>query len=141
MDSIIVGAHLKAYVNGRLWANVRRFAFRISAAHSEEYGLDSLLPFELIPKRYSVSGMMQVYRQHGDGGLEGQGLMASAEDLALEKYVTLTLVDRFNDEIVFRTDFAKFTDQPWDATARGVMNGSATFTAINCRTSLKVQRS
>jgi hypothetical protein len=36
INSIIVGAHVKAYVNGRFWANVRRFAFRITSAQTEE---------------------------------------------------------------------------------------------------------
>jgi hypothetical protein len=141
INSIIVGAHVKAYVNGRFWANVRRFAFRITSAQTEEYGLDSMVPFEIIPKRFSVSGMMQVYRQHGDGGLEAQGLTAGSADLPREKYVTLTLVNRFNDEILFRTDFAKFPDQNWDVPSRGIVTGSATFMAIDCRTSMKVQRS
>jgi len=140
INSIVVGAHAKAYVNGHLWANVRRFAFRASPQHREQYGLDSLLPVELIPTRYNVSGTMQMYRQHEDGGLEGQGLMAGSEDLPLEKYVTLTLVDRLTDKVLFRSDFVKFIDQNWDMPARGIVSGSASFIAINCRTSMTTSR-
>jgi hypothetical protein len=137
MNTIVVGAHAKAYVNGQFWGNVRRFRFRILSTHREQRGLDSLLPFELIPTSYSVSGSMEMYRQHGDGGLEGKGLMASSTDLPREKYVTFTLVNRLTDEILFRTDMMKFTDQDWDVPAKGVVNGRAAFVGIGCRTSLQ----
>lgn len=136
IKTIVVGAHAKAYVNGKLWGNIRHFRFRILSSKKEQMGLDSLVPFELIPTRYSVSGSMQMYRQHGDGGLEGQGAMAASADVANEKYCTFSLVDRVTDEILFRTDMLMFTDQDWSAEAKRIVQGRATFMAIDCRTSL-----
>jgi len=136
VSTIVVGAHAIAYINGRPWANVRRFKFRVNAPVKEQMGLDSQFPAELIPTSYRVSGSMELYRQHSDGGLETQGAMPGGNDLYLQKYCTFSLVDRATNEILFRTDQMLFTSQEWDVPAGGVMTGHAEFVAINCRTSM-----
>jgi hypothetical protein len=133
LNRVMRGADLKLYVNGRFFGNVTGISFVITSNHREAMGLDSNIPFELMPTTYTITGNMSLYRLHGDGGLEGQGLMAPSQLIPQEKYVSMTLVDRTTDKLVFRADQCKFLNQSWQAQVKSLVTGSASFKAINFR--------
>jgi len=109
---------------------VNSFEYSIDTGRKAIYGIDSIIPFELAPGPYSITGRIQCVRIRFDGGLEGRGISASQSNLLLEKYVSFSLVDRASDRVIFRLDDAAVITQNWIINERSVMRGSFSFEGL-----------
>lgn len=126
----VVAARLVCYVNGVRYGKVTGFHYSSETSHKEARGIDSLVPYELMPTSVRVTGSMSVVRTTADGGLEGAGLTAPIPDIPRERYFSLTVLDRMTDTVVFRADQCKVTSQSWAVEARSPVSGQFTFQAI-----------
>lgn len=129
-SKIVVGAGLSVFVNGKIYGQVTSFKWDSSTPVKANYGIDSLMPYELANTATKVVGSMSLVRVHGDGGLEGRGVVAPLTHLELEKYFSVLVVDRLTGLDVFRADHCKVTAQSWQVAARGKMEGSFSFEGI-----------
>ena len=129
--SIIAGAHLKCYVNGRIlgWASGVKINTRTPV--KAIFGIDDSLAVELAPTTYAVQGTLQIWRGRNQGGAEGLGLVSFAEKLLLQKYFTLELVDRVTDGVVFKAIGCLTTSQDWTISPKGLISGSISFEGMN----------
>ncbi len=89
------------------------------------------MPFELAPGAYSVKGTIEFTKVRSDGGLEGRAIAVSQNNILLEKYIQITIVDRATDVVIFRSDHAAITGQQWTASAKTLMSGSCSFECID----------
>jgi hypothetical protein len=127
----VVAAHLKIYVNGSLMGWATGFQPRIQTPVRKAQGIDTLMTFELMPTGFSASGSLQIVRGRAQGGPEGLGMVAAAKDMLKQKYLTIEVVDRITDSIVFKFTGCTITDQTWMISPKGVVTGALTFEAIN----------
>jgi hypothetical protein len=124
------GAGYKLYINNRVVGITTSFEFVADSTHKPIYGIDSILPNELLPMTVSVSGSIGCVRLSSHGGLEARGIAASNSELLLEKYISIKLIDRATDNIVFACNEAVINSQNWKVEARNIMRGTFSFTGI-----------
>lgn len=124
------GADVQLYINGRIFPICTGVRWRSDAGRHAIYGIDQRTPFELAPGQASVKGTVECLRQRQDGGLEGRGITAPERLTLLEKYVSMALVDRSTDTIVFVIDEAAVNGQNWNVNAKGQLAGSFDFEGI-----------
>lgn len=126
----LAGAGLKLYINNRLFAIATGFEWRSEGGRRAIYGLDQVNPIELAPSVSTVTGTVECLRIKLDGGLEGRGIVTSDANMLLEKYISIVLIDRLNDTVVFRCENAAVNTQQWKVNSKGLLAGSFTFQGI-----------
>jgi len=124
------GGDIKVYINGQLFKPVVSLNFSLSSGHHAISGIDYNSPFELAPGPTRIKGSIELLRARMDGGLEGQGVAASHDDILLEKYFTLALVDRITDSVILYVEECVIIDQNWNVPSKNIMTGNATFEGI-----------
>ena len=100
--SVIQGAAVKCYVNGVLLGYVTAAAWNTLTRYGEAAEIDSNVVKEYMPGSYRVGGSFGILRGRSTGGLEGAGMVAFAEGMLRQKYLSIDLVDRVTGEVVER---------------------------------------
>ncbi len=128
----LVGAAYKLYINNRIVGIATGFEWSSENGRRPIYGLDSVNPVELAPGFNSVRGKVDCVRVRLDGGIEGRGFAPSStgHDILLEKYISIVLIDRLTDTVVFRCDQCAIQNQTWRVDAKNVMRGNFSFLGI-----------
>lgn len=134
---VIVAANVIVYINNLQYGRVRAFTFTSSTPRDAINGIDSLDPFELAPTSTRITAKMSLYRTLGDGGAEGAGLTTDYDNLAKEKYFSVSLVERGSDTVIFRADYCSVNSQSWDISSREMMTGMVEFEALNWSNEIK----
>jgi len=129
-SALVTSAKVVLFVNGRPFGRVADFKWDSATPLREIRGIDSMEPFELAKTVSRVTGSMTIYRLSGDGGAEGAGLIAPVSELSREKYVSLVLVERNTNKVLFETPKAQISNQSWTVPTRGYVMGSLQFEAI-----------
>jgi hypothetical protein len=124
------GGDIKVYINGKLFKPVISLSFSINSGHHSIGGIDINTPFELAPGPTRIRGNIELLRGRNDGGLEGQGVAAPNDDILLEKYFTLALIDRLTDSVMLYMDECVIIDQNWNVPSKNIVTGTATFEGI-----------
>ena len=124
------GADVKVYINGQVYSPVTGIRWSSSTGRHAIYGIDQATPFELATADASVKGTVDVIRIRNSGGLEKAGIAAPEQKLLLEKYFSITVVDRITDTVILQIDEAAISDQNWQAVSKGIISGSFSFEGI-----------
>ena len=127
----VQSASLKILINNRTFGVVTAIEWANDGGRRPIFGLDKITPFELAPGTNSIRGRIDCIATRNDGGLEGRGISTSSSNIMLEKYISIAIVDRVTNKIVFKCDQAAVNSQTWRATARGLYTGSFTFEGID----------
>jgi hypothetical protein len=127
---LISGARILVVINGRLYGRCSGISWNPSAPKKPARAVDSPLVQEYMPTTVEVMGQMTVFRMIGDGGLEGAGIVAQQIDTSREKYCTIQLIERETDSTVLQINQATVHNQSWNATPKGLLVGSFTFSGI-----------
>lgn len=130
MSRVLRGADLKLYINNRPFGKVVEIQWSIDEGIYPITTIDTTLPVEFADGPIRVSGSVQVLRLAGDGGLEGSGITVLPHRHELEKYITIHVIDRRTDAVVFQTDRVRVKSQSWRAATKSIMQGSFTFEGI-----------
>lgn len=130
-STLVVGAHLRVYVNGQPYGRTIEGEFSILTPQKELHVLDTFVPAELVQQAASVQGSIRVYKQHGDGGAQAAGIGPSLADLSLAKYFSILVLDRVTDTVVFRADRCSLEQERWGLPTRGYVTGQFSFKALN----------
>jgi hypothetical protein len=132
MKSItITGSSVKVYINSRPFGVCTGFEYTVDYGRKSLGGLDFVSTFEIIPGSVKVSGKLECTRLGGYGGLEGTNIVASEDNLTLEKYISIVLVDRKSNAVIFKSLEALVINQSWSVTPRGVMKGTFSFEGLS----------
>lgn len=126
----LTGAHVILYINGKAVGRVVSFRWQRDITHRENVGIDELEPTELVVTGVRVRGTIGLVRTRKDGGAEGAGLTTPTPDLPREQYVSLMLIDRTTDTVLFRAPRVKATSDGWEAAPRQILYGNVSFQAI-----------
>lgn len=127
---IIRGGDLKVYVNNKPFGKAVSFQWTVDRGIYAIPGIDEMEPLELADGHISIRGSMSVLRLRYDGGLEGAGLTALPHQQTLEKYISIHVVDRRSDTVVFQSDKVRVANQQWSVGAKGRLEGSFSFECI-----------
>jgi hypothetical protein len=128
---VLKGADLKVFVNHKPFGLASDLSWQASNGRHSIYGIDQAEAFEIAEGQVSVTGSLTVYRLRADGGMEGYGLIAPGSFFTWEKYISIMLVDRLTDRVVFQADKCLVRLQSWAASSRGILVGTMSFEAIS----------
>lgn len=128
---LVVGSRVFLYINGQKWAKCTGFEFESITPYKAAMGLDIPDPFELMSTTNQIRGQFTCLRAVGDGGLEAIGLTAPFTFSPLQKYFSVTVVDRQYDMILFQAKECSVLSQKWQIAAKGMMGGQVLFEGLN----------
>jgi hypothetical protein len=127
----IAGASVVLLVNDVNYGRVIGIDWDVTTPIEELRGVDSPQPYELANSTTSVGGTLSVLRTLGDGGAEGAGMTAPLIDVGKTRYVSLTLLERRTQQVLFQTKRAAISSQSWTVPLRGIISGTITFISID----------
>lgn len=131
INRIVRGADLKCYINGNLIGEFTDLSYSIDYGRRPIYGIDSTMPFELIPGPTKVSGSINMLRIRASAGLEGRGIAARLKEILQEKYINITVIDKVLDLEILKVQRANITSQRWSVSSKGRLSGSFTFEGLD----------
>jgi len=128
----MTGARAVLKVNG----NIIGFAFQITwsarTEATEIYTIDDPLPWEVAPKRISVSGTLGLFQLPGDSPV-ARKMQTDIATFLTGKYITIDVRDAATDNILFQTNKAVVTGQQGDVSAERLSTMTLTWTAVGWR--------
>jgi hypothetical protein len=127
----LTGANLKIFINGRLFGIGTASEWHADYGRKTIFGIDSYLPQEIASGQVTVNGSIDCIRTKLSGGLEGAGIAANDQNILLEKYIRITLIDRQTDTTIFNCFNALVSSQSWKASSGSIMRGSFSFIGTN----------
>ena len=130
MTKTIVAGACKVFINGLPFGLATSFEYVGVTPRRVIGGIDFMEALELAPTSSICKGAIGMYRIHGDGGLEGQGIVAPSGLIVKERYFSITVLNRVTGQVIFQADTCSVEEQRWTTSARGRKMGTMTFTAI-----------
>ena len=127
----VVSAGVYLALNGKKYAPVSAFSWAPSVATRTIHGIDSLLPFELVPGATRCTGRITIWRTIGGAGAEGAGMAALQSEIHRQKYFTLQLIERGSDTVLFEGRYSTWTAQSWTAAEKGRVVGVLDFESLD----------
>jgi|SRR5665213_61476 len=127
----ISNAQVILLVNAVPYGRVTAIDWDIMTPIDELRGVDSPQPYELANSTTSVGGTLYVLRTLNDGGAEGAGLTAPLIDVGKTRYVSLVLLERRSNRVLFQSQRCAISGQSWSVPERGIVKGSVTFVSID----------
>lgn len=128
-SSVIAGSHVKCYINGVLLGYITGVSqWTVDTEYREARGIDSNTAVELVPGQFRVTGVFSIVRGRDTGGLEGAGMVASGQKMLLQKTMTIELVDRLTDQVIFKALGCQVTRQTWNSAPKQVVMGQFNWT-------------
>ena len=128
--SVLSGARVLAYVNGKLLGRVTSFSWSSSTPRKSIRCVDIATPVELAATTVETTWQMGVVRSMGDGGMQGAGIVANQVNVIREKYFTLLLIERLSQLPVFQADLCQTDGEQWSITPKGLMAGTVSGKSI-----------
>lgn len=107
MNYVLTGAHIKLYINNKLYKEVQSIQFSIDYGEQEVYGIDSAYPQEIATTRIQVRGSVQGLRLKMSGGLQGKNMRPLFQEIAGNPYISIRIQDRQSGEDIMFVPQAK----------------------------------
>jgi hypothetical protein len=126
----IAGAHIKLYINGSVYNEVRQVSYTIDYGEEPIYGIDSVFPQEIKITRISIQGTISGLRLANSNGLQGQNIRPGIRDSIFAPYISIRLFDRRTGEDVIFIPHARITNEKVDVSAKGIVTTSFSFTGL-----------
>lgn len=130
MTYVLTGAHIKLYINNKLYKEVQGLQFAIDYAEQETYGIDSPYPQEIATSRISVKGSVQGLRLKMSGGLQGKNIRPLFQDVAGNPYISIRIQDRQTGEDIAFFPNAKVTRETHSVAVKGTYKMNFDFAAM-----------
>lgn len=128
----LTGARATLKING----NIVGFAFQITwncrTEATEIYTIDDPLPWEVAPKRISVTGTLGLFQLPGDSPI-AKLIQSDIATFLTNKYITIEVRDSATDNIIFQTNKAMVTGQQGEVASERLSTVVLTWTAVGWR--------
>ena len=126
----IAGAHLKLYINGKVFSEVQQVSYTIDYGEEPIYGIDSVFPQEIKITRISIQGSVSGLRIANSNGLQGSNIRPGIRDSIFAPYISIRLYDRRTGEDIMFIPNARVTNEKLDVSAKGVAKISFNFIGL-----------
>lgn len=127
------GPGITVFVNGFSYGNVRSIRIREITNSQRRYGLDSPMPFDLIPLTNSADFTIECYLLIGEAGtgLQGVEIMPPPALSQSGQYASIILVSNRDQAIIFRSDTCSVVSVDSDIPARGLVTRTINFNTLD----------
>ena len=126
LGAILSGADIKVYINGSFLGWTQGVTYRSSTPVRAVHVVDQSTPAELIPTTLAVVFSMQVFRGRGQGSAEGLGLVPFGDEIVMQKYNSIELLDRETDTLVGHFVDCLVIEQNWNLMFKKMWMGNLT---------------
>jgi len=131
MQSItLTGAHIRVYINGVIFSAAQGINYTLDNGGEELYGVDSIYPQEIIPKRSTVNGSINFLKLKQDGGLQAKGIRGLAKDIMKHPYISIRIQDRQTGEDILLVPKAMVTSETFSAQIKSSVKLTLNFRGI-----------
>ena len=104
---ILTGAHIKVYINNKVYGPCQSIQFQVDYGETEIYGIDAPYAQEIATNRVTVRGSVSGLRVKMSGGLQGSNMRPLYVDLAASPYISIRITDRQSGEDILFIPNAK----------------------------------
>ena len=126
----IAGAHIKVYINGKIYNEVQQIQYVIDYGEEPIYGIDSVFPQEIKITRVSIQGSISGVRVANSNGLQGYDIRPKIMDSIFAPYISIRITDRKTGEDILFIPYARVTNERTSVNAKGIMQTSFNFTGL-----------
>lgn len=95
---ILTGAHIKVYINEKLYKEVQSVSFQIDYGEEPIFGIDAAYAQEIGTTRVNIRGKVSGLRVKQSGGLQGINARPLFTDIAASPYISIRIQDRQSKE-------------------------------------------
>lgn len=127
---LLTGAHLKVFLNNKLYKEVQSISYSLDYGINEIFGIDSPYPQELAPGRTTVSGTIQGIRIRYSGGIQGYDARPGILDALAAPYISVRIQDRTTGEDILFVPNAMIVNQSAQAGAKSTYKISFSFKGL-----------
>ena len=127
---VLVGAHIKLYINNKLYKVGQTIMLDLDYGETEIYGIDSAHPQEIAPTKVSVRGNVTGLRIKQSGGLQGINARPLFTDIAASPYISIRIQDRSTGEDIIFIPQAKVTKETITMATRATVKANFSFSGI-----------
>jgi len=106
----IAGAHVKLYINGKVYNEVQQLQYTIDYGEEPIYGIDSVFPQEIKITRVSIQGSVPGVRTAQSNGLQGYDIRPKIFDSIFAPYISIRISDRRTGEDILFVPYARVTN-------------------------------
>lgn len=106
----ITGSRAIIKINDKLAGFAFKCSYRIDTTQDEITTIDDYTPWEIAPKRVSVSGSMSMFHIPNKGPAK-ELIQANVLSFMHHKYITIELRDQTTDALIFKTNKAVITNK------------------------------
>lgn len=130
-SNLVTSPHVVCYINSIPFARCSGVSYTTTSPAKQLHGIDTLLPTELVPQALSVSGNLQVYKLHIDGGAEAAGFIGTWSKMTRSKYFSLMILDRYTDSVIVRVDRCYLNSQTWQIQPKQFVVGTFSWAGLD----------
>lgn len=127
---ILTGAHIKVYVNNKLYKVAQAVSFDIDYGEVEIYGIDAPYAQEIAGTKVTVRGRIQGLRLKYSGGIQGSDLRPLFTDTAASPYISIRIQDRQSGEDIIFIPQAKISKESHQVGTKSTYKLNFDFTGI-----------
>jgi hypothetical protein len=127
---VLTGAHIKLYINNKLFKTVQSISIDVDYGETEIYGIDAAYPQEIATTRVSVRGKISGIRLKYSGGLQADNVRPLFTDVASAPYISLRIEDRQSGEDILFIPQAKVTKESHQIATKSTYKLSFDFVGI-----------
>src|SRR5512133_3659166 len=116
MNRTLVSGGVHCFINGKDIGWVTGVEFHSNTPRKYVTGIDTLVPFEIVPLSTEIGGSISVVKMFGDDSLEFRGIVGKSQNIIKEKYFTLALIQRNSAGaayILFQASQCSVENQSW----------------------------
>lgn len=124
---VLTGAHIKLYLNNKVYKEVQAVSFSVDYGETEIYGIDTPYAQEIATTKVTVRGSVQGLRLKMSGGLQGSNLRPLFTDIAASPYISIRIQDRQTGEDIVLIAQAKVTRESHQITTKSTYKLSFDF--------------
>jgi hypothetical protein len=130
MNYVLTGAHIKLYINNKLYKEVQGLQFSIDYGEQETFGIDSPYAQEIATTRISVRGSVQGLRLKMSGGLQAKNMRPLFQDVAANPYISIRVQDRQTGEDIMFIPNAKVVRESHSVATKSTYKMNFEFTGM-----------
>lgn len=127
---VLTGAHIKLYVNNKLYKVTQAVSFDIDYGETETYGIDAPYAQEIASTKVTVRGRVQGLRIKYSGGIQADNLRPLFTDTAAAPYISIRIQDRQSGEDILFIPQAKVSKENHQISTKSTYKLSFEFSGI-----------
>jgi hypothetical protein len=108
---VLTGAHIKFYINNKLYKITQSVVVDIDYGETEIYGIDAVYPQEIATTKITVRGKVNGMRIKYSGGLQAVDARPLFTEIAASPYISIRIQDRSSGEDIIFIPNAKVSHE------------------------------